>query len=280
MPVVAIVGAGALGGDVAHVLARRDVVPTIRLIDETGQVAAGKALDIRQAAPIEGFTTAVSGSTDVTTAAGATVIVLADRSAGGEWQTEDGLLLLKRLAEFARSAVVVCAGAGQRELVERGVRELKYERRRLLGSAPEAFVAAVRAMVALETQSSPTDVALTVLGVPPFRIVVPWEDAAIGGLAATSVLAEPVRRRLAARVGPLWPPGPYALASAAAGAVQAIIKGTRHRLAAFVAPDDGSGRRARAAALPVRLGLEGIVQVEMPVLNSHDRVALDTAMLL
>ncbi len=98
MQAVAIVGAGELGGAVAHVLARRDVVRSITLIDESGRVAAGKALDITQAAPVEGFATELSGSTDVSTAAGAAVVILADRSGGGEWQGEDGLLLLKRLS--------------------------------------------------------------------------------------------------------------------------------------------------------------------------------------
>ena len=60
---VAIVGAGELGGAVAHVLARRDVVRSIRSIDETGRVAAGKALDIAQAAPVEGFATKLTGTT-------------------------------------------------------------------------------------------------------------------------------------------------------------------------------------------------------------------------
>ena len=94
---VAIIGAGEVGGLLAHVLARRDTAAEIRLIDESGRVAAGKALDITQSAPIEQFAARVSGATDISTAAGAAVIVLADRVSGGEWQGEDGLMLLKRL---------------------------------------------------------------------------------------------------------------------------------------------------------------------------------------
>src|ERR1700688_1046986 len=150
----AIIGAGELGGALAHVLARRDLVPVIRLIDETGHVAEGKALDIMQASPIEGFATEVSGSADLTTAAGAALVILADRSSGGEWEGEEGLLLLKRLSQLDAGNVVLCAGASQRELIERGVRELRFARERLFGSAPEALAAAVRAIVALETNGS------------------------------------------------------------------------------------------------------------------------------
>src|ERR1700682_4975804 len=120
MQAVAIIGAGELGGAVAHVLARRNIVRSIALIDESGRIAAGKALDIAQAAPVEGFATQLSGSADVSTAAGAAVVVLADCIGGEEWQGEAGLLLLKRLARTTSGAVILCAGASQRELVDRG----------------------------------------------------------------------------------------------------------------------------------------------------------------
>src|SRR4029077_14072905 len=50
MQEVAIIGAGELGGDIAHALARRDLAARVWLLDPTGAVAAGKALDILQAA--------------------------------------------------------------------------------------------------------------------------------------------------------------------------------------------------------------------------------------
>jgi malate/lactate dehydrogenase len=176
--------------------------------------------------------------------------------------------------------VIVCAGAAHRELVERGVRELGYRREQLFGSAPEALVGAVRALVALETNGSPRDVALTVLGVPPSEHVIPWEDATVGGFSATRILDEPTRRRLGARIGPLWPPGPIALASAAAKAIRGVFGLSREVVCAFVAPDDSSGRRVRAASLPIHLGPSGIIRVQLPPLNVHDQVALDNAMLL
>ncbi len=277
---VAIIGAGELGGALAHRLARTNVAAAIRLIDETGRVAAGKALDIAEAAPIDGFATQLSGSTDVTTAAGAGVIILADRIGSGEWQGEEGLMLLKRLAQMGTNAVIVCAGAAQRELVERGVVELRLARTRLLGSAPGALAAAARAMIALETNGSPNDVALTMMGVPPTQIVIPWEEVAIGGFSATRVLDEPTRRRIVGRLPALWPPGPYALAAAAVQVVESIAGGSRRLSVCFVAPDVSAGTRVRAAALPVRLGPVGIVEVAIPELSAHDRVLLDNAMLL
>jgi malate dehydrogenase len=280
MQEVAIIGAGELGGALAHVLARRDSVRSIRLVDDSGRVAAGKALDIAQAAPVEGFATQLTGSTEIATAAGASVLVVADRIGAGDWLGEEALQLVRRLAQLAPRAVVVCAGASQREVVDRAIRELHVERARLFGSAPEALASGARALVALAVQGSPRDVALTVLGVPPGHTVIPWEEATVAGLALTRLVDEPTRRRLVSRVAALWPPGPYALASAAAAVIEAMAGRSRRMLSCFVGPDTTAGTRVRTAALPVRLHASGISDVLLPALTVVERTALENAMML
>jgi malate dehydrogenase len=275
---VAIIGAGELGGATAHALARSNLVRSITLIDETRRIAAGKALDIAQAASVEGFATQVSGAADVSMAAGAAIVILADRITGGEWQGEDGLLVLKRLSQTAPGAVILCAGPSQRELVDRGVRELKLARTRLFGSAPESLAAAVRALVALAVNGSPRDVSLAVLGVPPAHAVIPWADVTVAGFALTRLVDEPSRRRLGARVAALWPPGPYAVAAAAAAIVEAMAGRSRRLASCFVAPDVSTGTHTRTGAMPVRLGSAGIVDVVRPSLSAAEQVALDNGM--
>ena len=280
MDQVAIVGGGELGGLLAHVLARRDIASDIRLIDDNGRAAQGKALDISQAAPVEGFASRLSGSAELSVAAGASIVAIADPFGAPEWQGEPAMLLLKRLREFAPRALIVCAGASHCDLVERGVRELHLPRTRLFGSAPEALAGGVRALAAVEASGTPSDVSLSVLGIPPHHIVIPWEEATVGGFALTRVLSEPARRRLEGRVAALWPPGPYALAAAAAKVIDTILRESRRLVTCFVAPDDSAGRRARAAALPVRLGPAGVIEVMLPELSARERVRLDNAMLL
>lgn len=274
---VAIVGAGELGGSLAHVLAQRGHVRRVQLVDPAGQVAAGKALDIMQAGPVQAYCTPVAGASDISRIAGASIVVVADPAKPGG---ADDLLTLKQILQMAAGAVVVGASAEHRTLIERGVRELGFSRRRLLGSAPEALAASVRALVALQIDGSASDVALAVLGAPPSQAVVAWDDATIGGLAAARVLDEPALRRLAAQVALLWPPGPHALAHAAAEVVAALCGRSRRLVSCFVAPDDALGRRSRAVALPVRIGIAGITSVEQPTLSVSAQVALDTAMQL
>ena len=277
---VAILGAGELGGATAHLLARRDVARSVRLVDEAGSIAAGKALDITQAAPIDGFSTQLSGSTDIASAAGAAVIVLADRVKGGEWQGDEGAQFARRLSQMAPRAVLLWAGAASRDAIDRAVRELHQDRRRLPGSAPEALASGARALCALAAGGSPKDVALSLVGSPPQRTVFLWEHATIGGVAIPSLIAEPERRRLAGRIAASWPPGPYALASAAVAAIEAMAGRSRRTIACFVGPDVAMGARTRTAALPVRLGAEGIERIMLPALSPRERVELEAAMTL
>jgi malate dehydrogenase len=277
---VVILGAGELGGLLAHALAARAVAHDVCLVDEKPRVAEGKALDIMQAAPIEGFSTRVVGSSDMSIVGGATAVVMADAFASDEWQGDTALVWLRRLRDFSPQSLVMCAGASHREVIDRGVRELQVPRTRLIGSAPEALVSGVRAIVAAELRTSPSDVAISALGVPPDHVVVAWEDATVGGFALHRLVSEPVRRRLEATIAHLWPPGPYALAVAAAKVLNAMLGRSDRLVTCFIAPDDTTGRRARAAAMPARLNRSGVINVVLPELSGRDRVRLDNAMLL
>ena len=91
MSLVAIVGAGEIGGAAARALAFRSRVDVVRLIDGQESVAAGKALDLRQAGPVRGSDTRVEAAADLSAASGATAIVLADPAGSAEWTGESGL---------------------------------------------------------------------------------------------------------------------------------------------------------------------------------------------
>jgi malate/lactate dehydrogenase len=157
---------------------------------------------------------------------------------------------------------------------------VRFRRDRLFGSAPEALAGGARALVALAAAGSPRDVALSVLGAPPHQTVIPWEDATMAGFALTRVLDEPTRRRLHARVTALWPPGPYALATAAAMVIEAMAGRSRRIASCFVAPEASAAARRRTGALPVRLGPAGIVDVLAPSLSVVEQIALDNALML
>src|SRR5688572_540388 len=174
--IVAIVGAGPLATALASTLAARGRVRHIRLIDDAGTVAAGKALDVRQSTPVLGSDVSIDATADLAAAldADATVIADAHGAPAVEWEGELGLALVGRLAAANPRAPIVCAGARQASLVERGVTEVRLPWTRILGSASIAFDAAARAVVADAADTAPGAVALGLAGLPPSRLVVAW----------------------------------------------------------------------------------------------------------
>jgi malate dehydrogenase len=280
MATAAILGAGEIGGALARQLAALDLVSRIVIVDDLANVAAGKALDIAQSSPVDRYHTAMTGSADVAAVVGAAVVVIADNAAHPvtEWKDEGGLALLRRVAGLNQLAPIVCAGALQAGLIERGVNELGISRLRLFGAAPEALRSAVMALVALEAAAAPADISVSVLGRPGEQIIVPWDEAAIAGRCATQVLSAAQLARLDARIARLWPPAPYALASAATRLIRTALTRSARVHAALVAVTRDEGSPGRSAMMPVTLQPSGIATLVAPSLSSRDRVRFETAM--
>ena len=280
MSTVTIIGAGEIGGALARQLAAIDLVSRIVLVDDLANVAAGKALDIAQSSAVDRYHTTVSGTADVAAVVGAAFVVIADTAAqpSTEWKDEGGLALVRRVAGLNQLAPIICAGAAQFSLVERGVNELGVSRMRLFGSAPEALRSAIIAIVALEAGAAPSDISLSVLGRPPHQVIVPWDEAALAGRCATQVLSAAQLARLDARIARLWPPAPYTLAAAANRLIRSALTRTPRVHAALVAVTREEGSPGRSAMMPVILSPSGIANLVAPSLSARDRVRFETTM--
>lgn len=280
MATAVILGAGEIGGALARQLAATDLVSRIVIVDDLANVAAGKALDVAQSSPVDRYHTTMSGTADVAAVVGAAVVVVADTAAppSTEWKDESGLALMRRVAGLNQLAPIICAGAGQSGLIERGVNELGISRLRLFGSAPEALRSAIVAIVSLEAGAAPADISLSVLGRPSQQIIVPWDEAAIAGRTATEVLSAAQLARLDARIARLWPPAPYTLAGAATRLIRTALTKSPRVHAALVAVTREEGTPGRSAMMPVTLQPSGIATLVAPALSSRDRVRFETTM--
>ncbi|GAB0116245.1 malate dehydrogenase [Acidisoma sp. 7E03] len=72
---IALIGAGNIGGTLAHLIGLREL-GDVALFDVFGGVAAGKALDIMQASPVEGFDATLVGGSDYAMIAGSDVVIV------------------------------------------------------------------------------------------------------------------------------------------------------------------------------------------------------------
>jgi malate dehydrogenase len=279
MATVCILGTGDIGGNTAQALAAAGVVSRILLIDPARGVAAGKALDIQQAGAITGCDTTLAGTDDWSRLTGSAACIVADagRPAATAEET-DARHLLERVDAYAGDAPIVFADASQGPALMAAAHACGLHRDRLIGSPPQAIKAAVTALVALEAGCSPADVMLTVLGAPAARFVVPWSEASIGGHAMERVLSQARIARIEARAERLWPPGPIALARAAAAVTGALLQSSRRTWCVSLVLQGEFGVRTGVGIAPVQLSPAGIAEIRVPVLNPRERVRVDVAL--
>src|SRR5687768_5464933 len=72
---IALIGAGMIGGTLAHLAAKKEMGDIV-LFDIAEGIPQGKALDLSQCGPIEGFDATIKGTNDYADIAGADVVIV------------------------------------------------------------------------------------------------------------------------------------------------------------------------------------------------------------
>lgn len=72
---IALIGAGQIGGTLAHLAAMKELGDVV-IFDIVEDLPAGKALDLSQSAPVDGFDASLKGANDYADIAGADVVIV------------------------------------------------------------------------------------------------------------------------------------------------------------------------------------------------------------
>jgi malate dehydrogenase len=113
---IALIGAGMIGGTLAHLAAKKEMGDIV-LFDVVDGVPQGKALDLSQCGPIEGFDANIKGTTDYADIAGADVVIVTAGVPRKPGMSRDDLLginlsVMKAVGEgiknHAPDAFVIC----------------------------------------------------------------------------------------------------------------------------------------------------------------------------
>ena len=113
---IALIGAGNIGGTLAHLAAQKELGDIV-LFDVAEGLPQGKALDLSQCGPVEGFDAAVTGTNDYKDIEGADVIIVTAGVARKPGMSRDDLLginlkVMKAVGEgikaHAPDAFVIC----------------------------------------------------------------------------------------------------------------------------------------------------------------------------
>src|SRR5688572_6270597 len=93
---IALVGAGMIGGTLAHLAAMKEMGDIV-VFDVVEGMPAGKSLDLSQAGPVEGFDSKLRGTSDYADIAGADVIIVTAGVARKPGMSRDDLLVTNPL---------------------------------------------------------------------------------------------------------------------------------------------------------------------------------------
>ena len=113
---ITLIGAGQIGGTLAHLIALKGLADVI-LFDVVDGIAKGKALDIAQSSPVEGFDVSLKGTSDYQETSNSDVIIITAGVPRKPGMSRDDLLginlkIIKQVAEGIKktspNAFVIC----------------------------------------------------------------------------------------------------------------------------------------------------------------------------
>ena len=113
---ITLIGAGQIGGTLAHLIAIKGLADVV-LFDVAEGIAKGKALDIAQSSPVEGFDINLKGTSDYNETKNSDVIIITAGVPRKPGMSRDDLLginlkIIKQVAEGIKktspNAFVIC----------------------------------------------------------------------------------------------------------------------------------------------------------------------------
>ena len=117
MSKISLIGAGQIGGTLAHLIGIKELVDEVVLFDVASGIAKGKALDIAQSSSVDGFNVKFSGTDNYKDIKGSDVIIITAGVPRKPGMSRDDLLginlkIIKQVAEGikqnAPDAFVIC----------------------------------------------------------------------------------------------------------------------------------------------------------------------------
>lgn len=170
---IGLVGAGQIGGVLAFLLATRELVEQVAVYDVVEGLAQGKALDISHASKVLGFSTRVTGSSDIKIIEDSDIVVVTAGVPRKPGMSRDDLLKVNAdiISGVAKDIKLLCPNS--RVIVVTNPldamawlmwKETGFDPQRVIGMAGVLDSARFAFHLAEKLGVSPTNVSATVLG--------------------------------------------------------------------------------------------------------------------
>lgn len=294
---ISLVGAGNIGGTLA-LLAGLKELGDVMLFDIAEGMPQGKALDIAQASPIEGFNASVTGSNDYAALAGSDVVIVTAGVARKPGMSRDDLIGINTnvmnqvgagIKENCPDAFVICITNPLDVMVGVLQKASGLPTSKIVGMAGVLDSARFRYFLAEEFAVSVEDVTAFVLGghgdtmVPLVRYSavagIPVPDLVKMGWSSAGKIDEIVQRTRdgGAEIVGLLKTGSafYAPASSAIEMAEAYLKDKKRLLPCAAYVDGAYGLDGLYVGVPVVLGAGGVERIVEIELNEEEQAMFD-----
>jgi len=194
---ITIIGAGNVGATAAHWAASRGLGDVL-LLDVVEGVPQGKALDLLQSGPVDGFCNMVSGSNNFADSAGSDVVIITAGLARKPGMSREDLLaknvaIVKSCAEQAAKhspdCMLIVVTNPIDAMVYTAFKISGFPRERVIGMAGVLDSARYRTFLALELGVAPRDVNAMVMGIHGDNMLPLVRLANVAGIPVTDLIS-------------------------------------------------------------------------------------------
>jgi len=291
MSKVTVVGAGNVGATVANVLAHKDIVKEVVLLDIKGDFAKGKALDTWEQAPIDYYSTFVRGTDDYKATKNSDIVVITAGIPRKPGMSRDDLIstnakivasVTKSIMKYSKKPIIIVVSNPLDVMTYAAYKASGLDASRVMGMAGILDTARYRAFLAEALDVSPKDLQAVLMGGHGDTMVPLPRYTTVAGIPVTELIEKDALKAIVERTkkggGELvklmgtsaW----YAPGAAAAQMVESIVKDDNRIFPCCVRLTGQYGLKNIFLGVPVKLGKNGVNELIELKLNKTEMKSL------
>jgi len=292
---VTVIGAGNVGATCANVIAQKNIVNKVVLLDIKEGVAEGKALDIWETAPVNDYSTRVVGYTnDYSQTKDSEVVVITSGLPRKPGMSRDDLIatnagivrmVTENIIKHSPNAKIIVVSNPLDVMTYCAFLTAKVDSRKVFGMAGILDTARYRAFIADALNVSPKDIQGMLLGGHGDTMVPLPRYTTVSGIPVTELLAKDKLDAIIERakngggeiVNLLGTSAWYAPGAAAAQMVEAIVKNENRIFPCCAMLNGEYGFKDIYLGVPVKLGKNGIEQIIELKLDAAEKELLNAS---
>jgi len=289
---ISIIGAGFVGATAAHWCAVKELGDVV-LLDVVYGLPQGKALDLLEAGPVEGYDLHIVGTNDYADTAGSDIVVVTAGLPRKPGMTREDLVavnagivrdVVENVVRHSPDAILVLVTNPLDTMVYLARQVSGLPRERVIGQAGILDSARMRAFMAMELQVSVQSTQAFVLGGHGDEMVPLPRYSTVAGIPLTELLPPERVQAIVSRtrqgggeIVTLLKMGSafFAPSAATMQMVEAILKDRKQILPCSVYLEGEYGLRDICFGVPVKLGARGVEDIIEIRLTDEEREALN-----